>query len=318
MAPDTYDVTVIKEGLQDIADQQIEVVPSHTITSFPEVVDLGEQITITGTNLDAPAPTFVTIDGGNTQIVSSSPTEVLFNVPIGMPNRGQGKVLVVRAGLSVLSDDDMYVRHGVSTDFSTTNYVVDQEIYIDGNNFTDPNVTGVTINGVAATFLIISDSRLRVTIPDAVGTDGSVVITRPAPVGDVTAGTTIDIVPRAILSSIAPEIKAIGNTIAITGQNFESPDVSNVTINGRTASFMVESDTEITATVSNNPVTTQGVVVITRAGIGKVAVTRRGLAIESAQALVISAQPVLTAITPDARIAGGTSAFRVLTWHYQM
>ncbi|CAN0451295.1 unnamed protein product, partial [Ectocarpus fasciculatus] len=109
MTTGTYDVTVIKEGLQDIADQQLEVVPAHTIASFPEVVDLGEQITITGTNLDAPIPSIASIDGGIVQIVSSTSTELVINVPTGMTNRGQGKLVIIRAGLSVTSDDDMYV-----------------------------------------------------------------------------------------------------------------------------------------------------------------------------------------------------------------
>lgn len=267
MTTGTYDVTVIKEGLQDIADQQLEVVPAHTIASFPEVVALGEQITITGTNLDAPIPSIASIDGGIVQIVSSTSTELVINVPTGMPNRGQGKLVIIRAGLSVASDDDMYVRHGVSTDFSTTNYVVDQEVDIDGNNFMHPNVTGVTINGVAATFSITNDSQLSVTIPNGVGTGGSVVITKPTPVGDVTAATTIDIVPRAVLSSLDKVIEMVGNTITINGSNFTAPDVTSVAINGRSVAFTVDNATAITATVPSNPLSTQGVVTIIRAGL---------------------------------------------------
>lgn len=267
MTTGTYDVTVIKEGLQDIADQQLEVVPAHTIASFPEVVDLGEQITITGTNLDAPIPSIASIDGGIVQIVSSTSTELVINVPTGMTNRGQGKLVIIRAGLSVTSDDDMYVRHGVSTDFSGVNYVVDQVVTIDGNNFRDLDVTGVTINGVVASFSITSDNRLSVTIPDAVGTGGSVVITKPAPVGDITAATTMDIVPRAVLSSLDKVIETAGNTITINGSNFTAPDVTSVVINGRSVAFTVDNATAITATVPSNPLSTQGVVTVTRAGL---------------------------------------------------
>ncbi|MEQ9302047.1 MAG: IPT/TIG domain-containing protein [Cyclobacteriaceae bacterium] len=267
IAAGTYDVTIFKEGLQDIADQQLTVVPPHTIGSFPSVVDLGEQITITGTNMDAPQPSLVRLNGVTASIVSASSTELVLTVPTNMFNAGQGKVAITRAGLTITSDDDFFVRPSITTDFSTTNYVVDQQVTISGTNFQFPSVTAVTINGATALFSVSNDNSLSVTIPDAVGTGGSVVITSPAPIGTVTAVTTIDIVPRAILSSLDKVIEAVGQTITINGSNFTLPDVSAVAINGRSAAFTVESATEITATVPSNPLSTQGIVTITRAGL---------------------------------------------------
>ena len=293
MTSGTYDVTVFKEGLQDVADVQLTVVPPHTIVSFPSVVDLGEEITITGTNMDAPQPSAVQLNGVTASIVSASSTELVVTVPANMFNAGQGKVSITRAGLTVDSGDDLFVRPAITTDFTTTNYVVDQQMTISGSNFRFPNVTGVTINGAAASFSVSNDNSISVTIPDAVGTDGEVVITSPAPIGNVTAATMIDIVPRAVLSSLDKVIEAVGNTIVINGTNFTAPDVTGVTINGRAASFTVDNATAITATVPTNPLSTQGVVTITRAGLTETSST-------------FTMKHTVTNVTPTIVALGGT------------
>ncbi|GAB1462973.1 hypothetical protein MASR2M52_10000 [Pedobacter sp.] len=71
------------------------------------------------------------------------------------------------------------------TDFSPGAGNVDDEITIDGNYF--KGITGVTINGVAATIVSSTQTQVKIKVPPG-GTSGQVVITTP--VGSVTATKT--------------------------------------------------------------------------------------------------------------------------------
>ncbi|CAD5274669.1 MULTISPECIES: IPT/TIG domain-containing protein [unclassified Imperialibacter] len=268
MTPGNYKVTVTKNGLSDESDAELTVVAPHTITNFTQVAGLEQDVTITGTNFTSPAVTSVTLNGVAAAVQSATATQLVVKVPNSMNFAGQGKVAITRAGLTIQSTSDFYVRHGISTTFNTQNYVVGQQISVSGSNFYYPSVSQVKVNGVNATFSIAGDGSLSVTIPNAVGT-GKVEVIKPSPVGTVESTTDITIVPRAVLSSFSPTIQAIGGTLTMTGQNFTSPAVSSVIINNTSvSSFTINSATEITATVPNiSNFNAQGNVQITRAGL---------------------------------------------------
>ncbi|QNF32600.1 T9SS type A sorting domain-containing protein [Adhaeribacter swui] len=108
------------------------------------------------------------------------------------------------------------------------------------------NTTEVTFNGVPASFTI--NSNTKITAPVPVGaTTGLLSITNP--VGTITSAQSYNIIPK--ITGFNPNIAAIGSTVVITGTSFTG--ATAVTFNGvEAASFIVNSDTQISAVVPAN------------------------------------------------------------------
>jgi uncharacterized repeat protein (TIGR03803 family) len=125
-----------------------------------------------------------------------------------------------------------------------------------GQGFT--GATGVSFNGTAATFTAESDTYLTATVP-AGATTGSITVSEPG--GTLTSNKIFRVKPQ--ISGFSPTSGSVGTTVVITGNSFTG--ATEVTFhNGQKATFTVDSDTQITATVPAGAIT--GVICVWTAG----------------------------------------------------
>jgi len=109
-----------------------------------------------------------------------------------------------------------------------------------GQGFT--GTTGVSFNGVAATFKNVSDTYITATVP-AGAPSGTVTVTTFT--STMTSNRAFLVVPQ--INSFSPAGGIVGASVVITGVSLKQ--ATQVTIGGNTASFKVNSDTQVTATV---------------------------------------------------------------------
>jgi uncharacterized repeat protein (TIGR03803 family) len=100
----------------------------------------------------------------------------------------------------------------------------------------------VSFHGVAATFTVVSDTYLTAVVP-AGATTGSVTVTTPG--GKLTSNKIFRVTP--VILSFSPASGPVGTKVTIMGSSFTH--ASKVTFGGVKATFSVDSDTQITATV---------------------------------------------------------------------
>jgi uncharacterized repeat protein (TIGR03803 family) len=117
---------------------------------------------------------------------------------------------------------------------------VGKTIEILGQGFT--GATKVSFHGVAATFTVVSDTYLTAVVP-AGATTGSVTVTTPG--GTLTSNKIFRVIP--VILSFSPASGPVGTQVTITGTSFTG--ATKVTFGGVKATFSVDSDTQIAATV---------------------------------------------------------------------
>jgi hypothetical protein len=155
-------------------------------------------------------------------------------------------------------------------------------VTITGTNFNNPNVTDVEFNNTnAASFRI--DSGTSITAVVGTGTTtGPVEVTNAD--GTASFGTfTVANTTCPTITSFTPTSGPVGTSVVITGTNFTG--ATSVTFNGVTATFTVNSATQITATVP------------TTATTGPIRVTTPGGTGSSLTNFTIAA-PTITSFTP--------------------
>jgi hypothetical protein len=139
---------------------------------------------------------------------------------------------------------------------------VGSKVEILGQGFT--GTTGVSFNGTAGTFNVVSDTYLTATVPSG-ATTGSVVVTTPG--GKLASNKAFRVTPQIL--SFSPSSGPVGTTVTIKGVSLTK--ASKVTFGGVAAtSFTVHSDTLVTAKVP------------TGAKTGKIAITTAGGTAQSA------------------------------------
>jgi hypothetical protein len=143
---------------------------------------------------------------------------------------------------------------------------VGTSVTITGTDFADSSVAnGVAFNGTSATsFSVDSNTQITAIVP-AGATTGPVTVTD----GEGTGTSAVDFVvtpsPPPTVLLFAPSSGPIGTTVTITGTGYTGASI--VKFHGRPASFDVNSDTEIVATVPKRA-TTGPVSVTTPGGTG--------------------------------------------------
>ena len=132
---------------------------------------------------------------------------------------------------------------------------VKASIQILGQGFT--GATGVSFNGTAATFKVTNNTSISATVPNG-ATTGPVTVTMPA--GSLASNKAFRVTPS--IKSFTPTSGTVGTSVGITGVSLLQ--TSKVTFGGVTATFTVNSDGMVTATVP------------TGARSGKIAITTAG------------------------------------------
>jgi uncharacterized repeat protein (TIGR03803 family) len=103
--------------------------------------------------------------------------------------------------------------------------------------------TGVSFNGVAATFKVVSPTYLTAVVPTG-ATTGSVTVKTPG--GTLTSNKPFRVTP--VILSFSPSGGKVGSLVTITGNSLTQ--TTKVTFGGvKATSFTVNSDTHVTATV---------------------------------------------------------------------
>lgn len=139
----------------------------------------------------------------------------------------------------------------------TSHGAVGTTVDIVGQGFT--GATGVTFDGVKATFDNVSNTFMTVTVPSGALTGTVAVATFTA---TYKSNTTFKVTPQ--FTSFSPAAGAVGSTVTLTGVSLTQ--TSSVTIGGVAATFKVVSDKEVTAVVPAGAKTAQSIVIATSGG----------------------------------------------------
>jgi hypothetical protein len=123
---------------------------------------------------------------------------------------------------------------------------VGASIQILGQGFT--GTTSVKVGGTAAAFSVVSDTYLTATAP--AGTSGLVTVTTPG--GPLTSTHKYVVLPT--VTGFSPSSGGpVGSSVVITGKGLIQ--ATKVTFGSKIASFVVNSDTQVTAIVPTGAVT---------------------------------------------------------------
>jgi uncharacterized repeat protein (TIGR03803 family) len=142
-------------------------------------------------------------------------------------------------------------------DLVTWTAKVGKTVEILGQGFT--GTTKVSFNGVNAPFNKVSDTYMTATVPTGALT------------GFVTVTTSTSTMKSNLAFLVTPQIKSftpsgiVGSSVTITGVSLTQ--TTNVTIGGKAASFTVNSDTQVTATVPPGAKTGQKITITTLGGV---------------------------------------------------
>jgi uncharacterized repeat protein (TIGR03803 family) len=153
----------------------------------------------------------------------------------GCPTLGCGTVFSLSTGL------------GPFVSFLPAARPVGGVVVILGQGFTA--ATGVSFNGTAATFTVESDTYLTAAVP-AGATTGFITVSAPS--GTLTSNKIFNVTPQ--IFSFSPTSGPAGAIVVITGNSFTGA-TRLVFACGNAATFTVDSDTQITATVPASALT---------------------------------------------------------------
>jgi hypothetical protein len=214
-----------------------------TITNIsPTSGPVGCVVTITGTNFNNPNVTDVEFNNTNAASFRiDSGTSITAVVGTGTTT---GPVEVTNADGTVSFGTFTVPGGGTCptiTSFTPTSGLAGTSVTITGTNFT--GATAVTFNNVTATFVVNSATQITATVP-ATATTGPIRVTAPGGTGSSLTNFTV---PPPTITSFTPTFGPVGASVTITGTNFTG--ATAVTFNNVAATFVVNSATQITATV---------------------------------------------------------------------
>jgi large repetitive protein len=234
--------------------------PVPTISSFsPSSGPVGTSVTINGTGLSG--TTAVKFGGvaATSFSVNPSGTQISTTVPSGAVT---GKITVTTPGGTATSATNFTVTTAAPTisSFSPKSGPVGTSVRINGSGFA--GATAVRFNGVAAASFTVNaqGTRIDTTVPTG-ATTGKITVTTPGGTATSAANFTVTI-PAPTITSFSPTSGRTGAVITITGTAFTG--ATAVRFGGVRASFVVNSATQITATVPVGAVT--GKISVTTAG----------------------------------------------------
>ena len=222
-----------------------------TIASFaPATGPVGTSVTLTGTDLSTTtavrfngvnAPTFAVVNG----------TTVTATVPGGATTGVIGVTTAGGTGSSAASF--VVLLPPTVASFAPASGPVGTSVTITGTSFS--GATAVTFNGVSASgFVVNSATEITVAVP-AGATTGVIGVTTPIGSGQSAGSFAVSVppAPAPTIASFAPGSGPVGTSVVVTGTNLAG--ATALTFNGLTASFVVNSATQVTATVPTGATT---------------------------------------------------------------
>jgi uncharacterized repeat protein (TIGR03803 family) len=165
-----------------------------------------------------------------------------------------------------------------------------------GQGFT--GTTAVSFDGIAAKFNNVSDTYMTAAVP-AGALSGAVTVTTFT--GTLTSDRNFLVTPQ--IKSFSPSSGVVGTSVAITGVSLTQ--TTGVTLGGKPASFTVNSDTQVTATVPVGA-KTGAVISLTTAG-GTASSTAKFVVVPSIKSFSPTSGPVGTSATITGNSFTGTT-----------
>jgi hypothetical protein len=230
------------------ADFTVTNSTAPTITSFtPTFGPAGTHVTITGTNFTGATGVKIGTKSDPAFTVVSN-TQITATVQNGAQS---GPVIVTSPNGTGTSSTNFTVGTAPVpqvTSFTPTSGPVGTKVTLTGTGFT--GATSVTFNGVAdTTFKVVSDTQITATVPST-ATTGKIAVTG---LGGTGTSKTDFVVTSPFITSFTPSIGPWGTQVVMSGGNLTG--ATSVKFNGTTATFSVNSGTQITATVPNGAIT---------------------------------------------------------------
>jgi len=224
-----------------------------TVTSFsPTCGPVGTVVTISGTGFTG--ATSVKFATTSASFTVNSDTQITASVPKGATT---GTISVTTPDGTGVSNVDFSIPCPPTiTSFSPTSGAVGTSVTINGTNFT--GATSVKFATTSASFTVNSNTQITATVPSG-ATTGRISVTTPA--GTATSSGTFTVAGAPTISSLRPTSGAVGTSVTINGTNFTG--ATSVKFATTSASFTVNSNTQITATVPSAPREEAGIVDVT-------------------------------------------------------
>src|SRR4029453_9852905 len=232
-----------------------------TISSFaPPSGPIGAPGVINGDNFTGSDPdvTAVKFNGVSATFTINNPHKISATVPAGATD---GTISVTNAdgtATSAASFDVTASPVPTITSFNPNSGPLGSSVDITGTGFF--GASAVTFNNTNATFMVDSNTHTPATVP-AGATTGPIKVTTPG--GTATSATNFTVTGGGFaITSFNPTSGVIGTSGVIPGVGFTG--VNAVRFNGTMATFTVNSDSQITATVPAGATT--GPISVTKPG----------------------------------------------------
>ena len=170
--------------------------------------------------------------------------------------RGTTLALAIASAVTVVEVASMPAAHAAAplvVAFLPPVGPVGTSVTITGTGFQDSSTaTSVAFNGTLASFTVDSDLQITATVP-AGATTGTIAVTDGEGAGTSLLPFTVTPSPPPLIVLFSPLSGSVGTDVTITGTGFTG--ASAVSIGGTAATFDVNSDLEIEATVPSGAMT---------------------------------------------------------------
>jgi thymidylate kinase len=231
----TGKIAVTTPGGTGTSATDFKVLPLITALN-PSSGSVASSVTIVGQSLtDATSVQFNRVPATSFTVVDDSHIAAI--VPSGATTGYVG--VVTKGGLATSKPIVFSVIPGVSG-FTPSHGPPGTIVTITGTTFTGATV--VSFNSTSATFTVNSDTKITATVP-AGATTGKITVTTPSGTGI----STTDFKVPPVVTGFSPPSGPVGATVTLTGTGFTQ--TTSVKFNGVVATYTVNSDTEIAATV---------------------------------------------------------------------
>jgi len=221
---------------------------------------VGTEVTLTGANFTGTPE--VSFNG--TFAISptvDNDTQVRVTVPVGATT---GPISLTTASGTDTSADDFTVLYPPEiTSFNPNNGSVGTLVTLTGNNFTGTTAVAFNVTN-APGFIVDSNTQIRVNVPTG-ATTGPISVTNPS--GTDVSSTEFTVTQGPLIISFDPASGVVDATVTLTGENFTEATEVRFFDGVVDSSFVVESDTQITAHVPSGA-TTGPISVTNPAGTG--------------------------------------------------